>query len=98
MTDADNRLSLVMDEVYVGETNIPMKDIQIMTNNQKYMSFYDHVCRYLSPLTLFHYPRKENDCVHRCSKTLNYLFQTGLFYSTPDILFNALKKRTNANY
>ena len=96
--EVDNRLSLVKDEVYVGETNLSMKFIQSLTNKQKNMSSYDHIRRYLSALTLFHFPRKENDCVHRCSATLDFLFQTGLFYGTPDTFFNALKKRINANY
>ena len=88
----DDRLSHPKEVYLIGETDIPLSELRHLTNALPRFTWKDLIYRYLSPLTLFHFPKKKNDCIHKCSMALEYIFNTGtIITSTPDHLLNHYK-------
>lgn len=81
---ADERLYKNITEFYIGEYH-DMQDIRQFTNNLPKFSWYDGLSRHLWYYTLGLWP-KSNDCVSKCSATLNYFFNIPRCNTTPDKL------------
>lgn len=84
--DVDWRMRFPKKEILIGYTNKTLKEIQTYTNSLKAMSYYDSFCRVLWTAFYTYWP-KRNDCVHRCSKTLQWMGFKQTIYSTPDELY-----------
>jgi len=67
----------------VGTTNLTLVDIRNLTNSLPRSSTYNQFSFHLWYSTLGLWP-KRNDCVHKVSAVLNYIFNTDMVYSTPD--------------
>lgn len=100
--EADLRLPYPRESFYVGESNHTLKEIREFTNGLQNMSKMDYIYRYLSPLSGFRFPKKHNDCIHKCSLTLNYMFgYPKVITSTPDKLLAYIKEcngRSSSDY
>jgi hypothetical protein len=82
--EADKRLfNFTNKTMVVGHTNLSVIDIRNFTNNLPRSSSYNQLSRHLWYTTLGVWPKK-NDCVHKVSAVLNYIFNTDMVYSTPD--------------
>jgi hypothetical protein len=73
-----------MKEIYVGEHPL-LRDIKYCFDSMPHMTRFDKVSRQMWFYTCGLWP-KRNDCVDKCSKVLNKLFNTPICYSTPDKL------------
>lgn len=90
--ETDLKLKHPRYSLFIGDSNKTLYDIREYTNSLSPMRPIDYVCRYLSPLTLFRFPKKYNDCIHKCSLTLNFMFGCDIITSTPDKLLEYMKE------
>ena len=75
--------------IQIGNSNLTYQDIQNYTNNLPRMSRFNELSRHIWYYTAGLWP-KRNDCVHKVSLTLNYIFNTPVVYSTPDKLIEVV--------
>jgi hypothetical protein len=94
--DVDLKLKHPRESLYIGETTKTLSEVREFTNSLPNMRSIDYIQRYLSPLTLFKFPKKHNDCIHKCSQTLQFMFGCDTITSTPDKLLEYMKEY-NAN-
>ena len=90
--NVDVKLPHCRRSIDLGETNKSWQEIREFTNNLPNMRTIDYITRYLSPLTLFIFPKKHNDCIHKCSQTLQFMFGCDIITSTPDKLLEYMKE------
>lgn len=91
--DADLKLSHPRESLFIGEINWTWPQVRSFTNSLPNMRKIDYIYRYLSPITAFHFPKKHNDCIHKCSVTLNKMFGSSeVITSTPDDLLLYMKE------
>jgi len=89
-TKVDARLYKNFEDIYLGELN-NLEVLRNYTNNLPKFSNYDGLCRHLWYYTFGLWP-KRNDCVDKCSSTLNYLNNIPRCYSTPDKLVETINE------
>ena len=80
-TKVDNKIFQCPKVVHpIGNTDICIRDIHKICQDFKKPSNYDLATRHLWAYTYGWYP-KRNDCVHKCSILLNFIF--GITISSP---------------
>jgi hypothetical protein len=93
--EADNKLKSFVFSFYVGTTDKSLEEIEKFFRTINYMTWKDHLSRYISPFLFYKFPKKENDCVNNCSKLLNFLVGTPIVYTTPDKLYGIIKQNSS---
>lgn len=89
----DDKLFNVPKEVHkIGTTSIDIRLIRDYSNGLPEFSYFNQASRHLWAYTFGLWP-KRNDCVHKCSLVLNYIFGTRVVTSTPDMLLQEVKCR-----
>jgi len=76
--------------VLAGQTSIDISKIRDYSNSLPRFNKYNQVSRHIWAYTYCLWP-KRNDCVHKCSLILNYIFGTKIITSTPDMLLQEVK-------
>jgi hypothetical protein len=82
---ADRKLKGFNKEIFIGYTKTTLPEAKQYTDAFPRMTVYDLWCRFFWVITYTYWPKK-NDCVHRCSQTLEWMGFGKTIYGIPDDL------------